>query len=252
MHKLPGDLREALISNPTALVAWKDITPLARNEFICWVEDAKQDMTRERRIRRTQEELEGWPASALLLAGLQAPRAHRQIEVGAAHFAWTRRGGGQKRQFDEPSRSLRPDSDSGDTRPWQRPTLGLQLTILDMAVICTCCAMSVDWWVRLRSHPDLPICHNCLGGLNAQRDGQLQLMTGKWLVTGFEPIFKVAALARSVAWFERAGFETSLHDDSYAFAHRDRDLTIHLAQAGVHELPGHGFLYLHCQRCRLG
>jgi hypothetical protein len=124
--------------------------------------------------------------------------------------------------------------------------LGRPLTILDMAVICTCCETSVDWWVRLRSHPDLPICHNCLGGLNAQRDGQLQLITGKWLVTGFEPIFKVADVPRSVAWFERAGFETSLHDDSYAFAHRDRDLTIHLAQAGGHELPGHGFLYLHC------
>jgi hypothetical protein len=58
VHKLPGDLREALLANPSALDAWKDITPLARNEFICWVEDAKQDMTRERRIRRSQEELE--------------------------------------------------------------------------------------------------------------------------------------------------------------------------------------------------
>ncbi len=58
VHALPGDLRNALIANPTALGAWKDITPLARNEFICWVEDAKQEMTRERRIRRTQEELE--------------------------------------------------------------------------------------------------------------------------------------------------------------------------------------------------
>src|SRR5207247_7180789 len=58
VHKLPGDLRKALTANPTALDAWKDITPLARNEFICWVEDAKQEMTRERRIRRTQEELE--------------------------------------------------------------------------------------------------------------------------------------------------------------------------------------------------
>ena len=57
-HKLPTDLREALIANPAALEAWKDITPLARNEFICWVEDAKQKMTRERRIRRTQDELE--------------------------------------------------------------------------------------------------------------------------------------------------------------------------------------------------
>ena len=58
VHKLPGDLRNALIANPTALDAWNDITPLARNEFICWVEDAKQEMTRERRIGRTQEELE--------------------------------------------------------------------------------------------------------------------------------------------------------------------------------------------------
>jgi Bacteriocin-protection, YdeI or OmpD-Associated len=58
VHKLPLDLRKALIANPTALDAWNDITPLARNEFICWVEDAKQEMTRERRIRRTQEELE--------------------------------------------------------------------------------------------------------------------------------------------------------------------------------------------------
>jgi hypothetical protein len=58
VHKLPADLRQALVANPTAFDAWKDITPLARNEFICWVEDAKQEMTRVRRIRRTQEELE--------------------------------------------------------------------------------------------------------------------------------------------------------------------------------------------------
>jgi Bacteriocin-protection, YdeI or OmpD-Associated len=58
VHKLPADLRKALIDNDTALAAWNDITPLARNEFICWVEDAKQEKTRERRIRRTQEELE--------------------------------------------------------------------------------------------------------------------------------------------------------------------------------------------------
>jgi len=58
VHELPADLREALIANATALDAWRDITPLARNEFICWVEDAKRETTRERRIRRTQEELE--------------------------------------------------------------------------------------------------------------------------------------------------------------------------------------------------
>jgi hypothetical protein len=50
VHHLPADLRGALIANPTALAAWRDITPLARN--------AGQDSTRARRIRRTQEELE--------------------------------------------------------------------------------------------------------------------------------------------------------------------------------------------------
>ena len=53
VHTLPADLRIGLLANPTALHAWNDITPLARNEFICWVEDAKQETTRQTRIRRT-------------------------------------------------------------------------------------------------------------------------------------------------------------------------------------------------------
>jgi uncharacterized protein YdeI (YjbR/CyaY-like superfamily) len=58
VHELPSDLRLALVVDAATLEAWNDITPLARNEFICWVEDAKQQATRERRIRRTLEELE--------------------------------------------------------------------------------------------------------------------------------------------------------------------------------------------------
>ena len=58
VHELPTDLSEGLSGSDVALTAWLDITPLARNEFICWVEDAKQEATRERRIRRTREELE--------------------------------------------------------------------------------------------------------------------------------------------------------------------------------------------------
>jgi uncharacterized protein YdeI (YjbR/CyaY-like superfamily) len=58
VHEMPDDLREALAGAADALAAWNDITPLARNEFICWVEDAKREATRERRIRRTREELE--------------------------------------------------------------------------------------------------------------------------------------------------------------------------------------------------
>ncbi len=72
-------------------------------------------------------------------------------------------------------------------------------------------------------------------------------MTGTWLITGFEPLFKVTSVARSVDWFERAGFHVTFHDDTYAFAHRDRGLTIHLTQAEAGDHPGHGGLYIHCQ-----
>lgn len=58
VHALPPDLRDALSASATALPTWESLTPLARNEFICWVEDAKQDATRARRIRRTLEELD--------------------------------------------------------------------------------------------------------------------------------------------------------------------------------------------------
>ena len=57
VHVLPKDLRSALISKKEVQAAWKDITPLARNEFICWVENAKLIETRKRRVRRTCEEL---------------------------------------------------------------------------------------------------------------------------------------------------------------------------------------------------
>jgi hypothetical protein len=58
VHDLPADLRQALGVNTTVLTIWNELTPLARNEFICWIENAKQAETRQRRIRRTQEELE--------------------------------------------------------------------------------------------------------------------------------------------------------------------------------------------------
>jgi len=57
VHTLPADLRRAIAADSKVLALWEDITPLARNEFICWVENAKQIETRQRRIRRTCEEL---------------------------------------------------------------------------------------------------------------------------------------------------------------------------------------------------
>lgn len=57
VHEMPADLRKTLSAAPKALAAWQDITPLARNEFICWVENARRIETRNRRIERTRDEL---------------------------------------------------------------------------------------------------------------------------------------------------------------------------------------------------
>jgi hypothetical protein len=57
VHELPVDMINALASTRGVLALWESLTPIARNEFICWVEDAKQERTRARRIDRTVEEL---------------------------------------------------------------------------------------------------------------------------------------------------------------------------------------------------
>lgn len=50
VHKLPADFKDAIVSNTKVFKLWEDITPLARNEWICWVESAKKVETRKHRI----------------------------------------------------------------------------------------------------------------------------------------------------------------------------------------------------------
>jgi uncharacterized protein YdeI (YjbR/CyaY-like superfamily) len=57
VHKVPADLRKALISSPAALAVWEDLTPLARNEWICWVISVKKPETRKEHVERTRTEL---------------------------------------------------------------------------------------------------------------------------------------------------------------------------------------------------
>jgi uncharacterized protein YdeI (YjbR/CyaY-like superfamily) len=59
VHKLPADLKKALTANAKALATWHDITPLARNEWICWIESAKKAETRTRRIEWGCSNLKG-------------------------------------------------------------------------------------------------------------------------------------------------------------------------------------------------
>ena len=58
-HEAPMDLRKALNSSPRARAIWQDITPLARNEWICWVISGKKAETRDIRIKNALSKLAG-------------------------------------------------------------------------------------------------------------------------------------------------------------------------------------------------
>ncbi len=59
VHTIPTDLQKALASAKAAQAAWEDITPLAKNEWICWVTSGKKKETRNIRIEKAISKLKG-------------------------------------------------------------------------------------------------------------------------------------------------------------------------------------------------
>ena len=57
VHKVPADLRKVLLADPKALAVWESLTPLARNEWICWVVSVTLPVTRQNHIKRVRAEL---------------------------------------------------------------------------------------------------------------------------------------------------------------------------------------------------
>ena len=57
VHKVPPDLRKMLTGSKATLAAWNDITPLARNEWICWIISPKKEETRKEHIERAKSQL---------------------------------------------------------------------------------------------------------------------------------------------------------------------------------------------------
>jgi|SRR3989338_1007318 len=57
VHKVPPDLRKELTSDSKALAKWEDLTPLARNEWICWVISVTWEETRRDHVKRVRSEL---------------------------------------------------------------------------------------------------------------------------------------------------------------------------------------------------
>lgn len=97
------------------------------------------------------------------------------------------------------------------------------------AAACSCCEKSVQGWVTLWSRKDVVICYECLDYLNSRRAKQIAIHGGLKPLAGYDPVFSVRDVGRAVDHYQRLGFATDYHDETYAFAHWG-DLVIHLGR----------------------
>jgi hypothetical protein len=109
---------------------------------------------------------------------------------------------------------------------------------------CACCENTVGAWVTMWSHPELPICYECVDYLNSRRERQLAILGGLQPLQGWDVIFSVLDVDRAVDHYQRLGFETRYHDKTYAFASWGR-LVIHLALDEHPDKHMTGTIYIH-------
>lgn len=57
VHTVPADLRKSLTASPRAADLWNGLTPLARNEWICWTISVKKQETRDEHVSRVVSQL---------------------------------------------------------------------------------------------------------------------------------------------------------------------------------------------------
>jgi uncharacterized protein YdeI (YjbR/CyaY-like superfamily) len=57
VHTLPKDLEQMLNSSAKAKALWEDITPLARNEWICWTVSCAKTETRAHHIKVAKDKM---------------------------------------------------------------------------------------------------------------------------------------------------------------------------------------------------
>jgi uncharacterized protein YdeI (YjbR/CyaY-like superfamily) len=70
--RVPTDLRKAFAADPVAKAKWSDLTPIARRDFVSWIDSVKQAETRRRRIER---------ACSMLAAGKRRPCCYSIVSL---------------------------------------------------------------------------------------------------------------------------------------------------------------------------
>lgn len=57
VHEVPDDMEAALTGGTDIMERWNKLTPIQRNEWICWVTIVKKPETRAAHIERMKEDL---------------------------------------------------------------------------------------------------------------------------------------------------------------------------------------------------
>jgi uncharacterized protein YdeI (YjbR/CyaY-like superfamily) len=83
VHDIPEDLRRSILSSNQVQELWNSLTPLSRNEWICWVISVKKEETRIEHIKRVSEDLLKGKRRPCCWAGCpHRKKGSREIEKG--------------------------------------------------------------------------------------------------------------------------------------------------------------------------
>ena len=80
---VPSDLHKVLAASPKAKAQWDDLTPIARRDFISWINSAKQQETRKRRVDSVPSRTRIGKTASLLLCA-RAPNSLQSNRISAA------------------------------------------------------------------------------------------------------------------------------------------------------------------------
>lgn len=109
--KVPTDIRKVISSSPSTEAKWNELTPIGRRDFISWVESAKLEETRKRRVERIPN---------MLKSGKRRPCCYAIVPMGLykalgkstkAKEAWSKLSPDEKRDLSDSVERIK-DKDS--------------------------------------------------------------------------------------------------------------------------------------------
>jgi uncharacterized protein YdeI (YjbR/CyaY-like superfamily) len=97
--KVPADLRKVFAAAPAAKAQWNDLTPLARQDFMMWIDSAKQSETRQRRIDSVPSRLASGKRRPCCFAIVPLDLHKTLAGLPKAKAQWSKLGSLERRAF---------------------------------------------------------------------------------------------------------------------------------------------------------